>query len=70
MNEEPAELSVAAARRQFADILNSASARSRITYITNRGRRVAAVVPLHVAEDAERSPSSARLPGEEGPASP
>ncbi|MET8214667.1 type II toxin-antitoxin system prevent-host-death family antitoxin [Streptomyces hirsutus] len=69
MNEEPTELSVADARRQFADILNSASARGRITYITSRGRRVAAVVPLHIAETAEHSPGSAR-PTNEGPTPP
>ncbi|GAA0922618.1 type II toxin-antitoxin system prevent-host-death family antitoxin [Streptomyces thermoalcalitolerans] len=55
MSEEPIDLSVADARRRFADVLNAASARGRITYITSRGRRVAAVVPLPVAEAAERS---------------
>lgn len=53
MSEESNELSVADARRQFADVLNDASARGRITYITSRGRRVAAVVPLPIAEQAE-----------------
>lgn len=64
MTEEHVELSVADARRQFADILNAASARGRITYITSRGRRVAAVVPLPIAEGAEQA-----LEGEGGVAS-
>lgn len=55
MTDEPVELSVADTRRLLADVLNAASARGRITYITSRGRRVAAVVPLPVAEEAERS---------------
>ena len=54
MHENHADVSVADARRAFADILNAASARGRITYITSRGRRVAAVVPLRIAEEAER----------------
>ncbi|MFB7738259.1 type II toxin-antitoxin system prevent-host-death family antitoxin [Streptomyces sp. NPDC056112] len=53
MTEQPNELSVAEARRSLADVLNDASVRGRITYITSRGRRVAAVVPLPVAEAAE-----------------
>lgn len=53
MEEESIEMSAADARRNFADVLNAASARGRITYITSRGRRVAAVVPLSVAEQAE-----------------
>ncbi|MEV4077454.1 type II toxin-antitoxin system prevent-host-death family antitoxin [Nonomuraea fuscirosea] len=50
---EPEEMSVADARRLFADVLNDAAVRGRITYITNRGRRVAAIVPVPVAEAAE-----------------
>ena len=66
VNDEPVELSVADARRQFADVLNSASARGRITYITSRGRRVAAIVPLSVAEGAERKLRAARLDSDDG----
>lgn len=62
MTEEPTELSAANARQNLADILNAASARGRITYITSRGRRVAAVVPLQIAEEAERL----RLGGKDG----
>lgn len=53
--EELADLSVAEARTQFADVLHDASVRGKITYITNRGRRVAAVVPVPVAEAAEQT---------------
>ncbi|WP_255218867.1 type II toxin-antitoxin system prevent-host-death family antitoxin, partial [Actinomadura formosensis] len=45
-------MSVADARRQFADVLNDAAVRGRITYITNRGRRIAAIVPVPIAETA------------------
>ncbi len=47
------EMSVADARRQFADVLNDAAVRGRITYITNRGRRIAAIVPVPIAEAAD-----------------
>lgn len=53
MTEQTNEISVRELRAQAADVLNSASARGKITYITNRGRRIAAVVPLDVAEEAE-----------------
>ncbi|MFB6500524.1 MULTISPECIES: type II toxin-antitoxin system prevent-host-death family antitoxin [unclassified Streptomyces] len=53
MSEHPKELSVTDARRDFAEVLNDASARGQITYITSRGRRIAAVVPLSVAEATE-----------------
>lgn len=42
--------SVADARQNFADVLNDASARGLITYVTSRGRRVAAVVPAWIAD--------------------
>ncbi|MDF2707067.1 MAG: Antitoxin Phd YefM, type toxin-antitoxin system [Nonomuraea muscovyensis] len=53
MNEIPDELSVAEVRKSFADVLNEAAVRGQITYVTNRGRRVAAVVPVAVAEAEE-----------------
>lgn len=49
---QPVEMSVRDARTHFADVLFRAAA-GRITYVTSRGRRIAAVVPLSVAEDAE-----------------
>ncbi|MFY1686376.1 type II toxin-antitoxin system Phd/YefM family antitoxin [Plantactinospora sp. WMMB782] len=45
------ERSVRDAREHFADVLYAAAA-GRVTYITSRGRRIAAVVPLAVADDA------------------
>ncbi len=48
-------MSVADARRQFADVLHDAAVRGRITYITNRGRRIAAIVPVPIAEAANQN---------------
>jgi prevent-host-death family protein len=50
-NLEP-EYSVRDLRGKLADILNAAAAHGTITYVTSRGRRIAAVVPLSVAEAA------------------
>lgn len=47
------EKSAAEVRRELAAILNTTAVRGEITYITNRGRRVAAIVPVTVAEAAE-----------------
>jgi prevent-host-death family protein len=55
MKDEPVEMSVAEVRRYLADVINASSTRGRTTYIINRGRRVAAVVPLAVAEAAEET---------------
>lgn len=51
MKEEPVEMSTAEVRTNLADVINAA-VRNRITFVTSRGRRVAAVVPLSVAEEA------------------
>lgn len=51
---EAVEMSVAEARAKFADVLNDAAVRGTITYVTNRGRRVAAIVSVPVAEAVER----------------
>jgi prevent-host-death family protein len=48
------ETSVADLRRRLADALNDVAVRGRIVYVTSRGRRVAALVPVEVAETAER----------------
>lgn len=50
---ESEEKSVAEVRSQLAEVINEASVRGRITYITNRSRRVAAIVPVPVAEAHE-----------------
>ncbi|RCV49727.1 type II toxin-antitoxin system prevent-host-death family antitoxin [Marinitenerispora sediminis] len=53
MKEESVEMSVAEFRRDLAEVINAAATRRRTTYVTNRGRRVAAMVPLDVAEREE-----------------
>jgi prevent-host-death family protein len=53
MNAEATEMSTANARAHLADVINAAATQGRITYLTSRGRRIAAVVPLSVAENAE-----------------
>ena len=46
------EIGVAHLREQLADILNNTAVYGNITYVTSRGRRVAAIVPVPVAEQA------------------
>lgn len=46
-----AEKSVRDTREHLADVLYDAAA-GKVTYVTSRGRRIAAVVPLSVADDA------------------
>jgi prevent-host-death family protein len=54
MTSKPAEeRSVRDLRADLADVLNAAGVRDQITYVTSRGRRIAAVVPVQVAEDAD-----------------
>lgn len=53
MPEMPKEMSVREVRQDLAAVLNEVSVRGRIIYVTSRGRRVAAVVPLAVAEPAD-----------------
>ncbi len=45
------EKSVRDTREHLADVLYDAAA-GRVTYVTSRGRRIAAVVPLSVADSA------------------
>ena len=51
----PREISTADARKHLADLL-FAAARGETVYVMNRGRRVAAIVPVPVAERAEKTP--------------
>jgi prevent-host-death family protein len=48
----PAELSVRELRATLADVINAAATRSHVTFVTSRGRRVAAVVSVAAAEQA------------------
>jgi len=49
MDREPAELTTRDVREHLADVINAA-VQGQVTYITSRGRRVAAVVPLAIAD--------------------
>lgn len=49
------EKSVREVREGLADVLNDAAVRGTITYVTNRGRRIAAIVPIQIAEAADAS---------------
>jgi prevent-host-death family protein len=53
--DEPTELTTRDVREHLADVINAAI-RGQVTYITSRGRRVAAVVPLAIA-DAQVQPA-------------
>ena len=55
MEVESTEMKTADVRHELAEVVNAAATKNRITYITNRGRRVAAVVPLHIAEKADKN---------------
>lgn len=50
-------MSTAEVRTNLADVINAA-VRNRITFVTSRGRRVAAVVPLSIAEKAVQQDES------------
>lgn len=50
MRTEPAELSVRNLRSDLADVINSAGTRGQVTFVTSRGRRVAAVVSVAAGE--------------------
>lgn len=47
------EVGLREARTGLADLVTDAAVRGVITYLTNRGRRVAAIVPVPAAEAAE-----------------
>ncbi|GAA4202737.1 hypothetical protein GCM10022252_59360 [Streptosporangium oxazolinicum] len=47
-------MSVAEARSRFTDVLNNAAVRGRVTRVTNRGGKIAAVASMHVAESTEQ----------------
>ena len=50
----PAEISVSDLRVKIADIANATAVDGQITYITNRGRRIAAIVPVRDGDEAVR----------------
>jgi prevent-host-death family protein len=55
MTDGPVEMNTRDVRAKIADVVNAAAVYGQTTYITHRGRRVAAVVPVPVAEAAERT---------------
>ncbi|NYT96568.1 type II toxin-antitoxin system prevent-host-death family antitoxin [Salinispora sp. H7-4] len=59
MSEPAAELPISDARDSLADVVSRAHYAGRITYVTRRGQRLAAVVPAEVAEAIERAEDAA-----------
>ena len=57
MKQEPAERTTREVREHLADVVNAAI-KGQVTYITSRGRRVAAVVPLAIADQAGIRPQA------------
>ncbi len=49
------EISVADLRKNLADVLNDTAVHRRILYVTRNGRRIAALVPVPVAEQSEKT---------------
>ena len=54
MSEPAAELPISDARDRLADVVSRAYYAGRITYVTRRGQRLAAVVPAELAEAIEQ----------------
>ena len=61
MKTEPAEMSVRELRADLADVINAASTRDQVTFVTSRGRRVAGVVSVAAAEQAVSEGSGATV---------
>jgi len=55
-----AEIGIRDLRASLSEVVNEAAVRGRIIYVTSRGRRVAAIVPVPDAEAIEeaRSPEA------------
>lgn len=60
MENEPADRTVREIRQHFADVVNDAI-QGRVTYVTSRGRRVAVIGPLALA-DPDRNPEQVMTP--------
>lgn len=60
-----AEIGIRELRAALSDVLNETAVRGRITYVTSRGRRIAAIVPVPDAEtiEADKQPE-----GDDSPA--
>ena len=55
MTSSPEELPISDARDHLTDVVARATYGGQITYVTKRGRRVGAIVPVEVAEAAEHA---------------
>ena len=55
MTEPARDLSISDARDHLSDVVSRAADGGRITYVTRRGQRVAAIVPADMAEVIERA---------------
>ena len=49
------EISVAELRKNLAEILNDTAVQGKTFYVTRNGRRLAAIVPVPVAEQSEEA---------------
>lgn len=54
MSGNAQDLPITAARDRLADVVNEAAYTGQVTYLTRRGRRLAAIVSVEAAEAAER----------------
>jgi antitoxin Phd len=54
VSENARELPITDARDRLADVVNEAAYTGQVTYLTRRGRRLAAIVSVEAAEAAER----------------
>lgn len=52
------EIGIRELRTTLSDVLNETVVRGQITYVTSRGRRIAAIVPVPDAEALEASKSA------------
>lgn len=50
------EISVAELRKNLAEILNDTAVQGLTFYVTRNGRRIAAIVPVPVAEQIDQPP--------------
>jgi prevent-host-death family protein len=55
MTEPAQDLTISDARTHLADVVSRAAYAGRITYLTRRGQRIAAIVPANIAEAIERA---------------
>lgn len=56
MTDRPNEISARQLRENLAATLNDVAVRGQIIYVTNHGRRIAAIVPVPLAEQIDQPP--------------